>query len=49
MRRNSSRAGSAEARTRSVAARPLAADRLCYAKTRDGRWTIVNFDQGQDD
>jgi hypothetical protein len=31
------------------AARPLTADRLCYAKTRDGRWTIVNFDQGQDD
>jgi len=30
-------------------ARPLANDRLCYAKTRDGRWTIVNFDQGQDD
>jgi hypothetical protein len=32
-----------------AAARPLTADRLCYAKTRDGRWTIVNFDQGQDD
>jgi hypothetical protein len=31
------------------AARPLANDRLCYAKTRDGRWTIVNFDQDQDD
>jgi hypothetical protein len=31
------------------AARPLASDRLCYAKTRDGRWTIVNFDQGQDE
>jgi hypothetical protein len=31
------------------AARPLTADRLCYAKTRDGRWGIVNFDQGQDD
>jgi hypothetical protein len=32
-----------------AAARPLTADRLCYAKTRDGRWTIVNFDQGEDD
>lgn len=31
------------------AARPLVGNRLCYAKTRDGRWTIVNFDQGQDD
>src|SRR5882724_2170104 len=31
------------------AARPLTGNRLCYAKTRDGRWTIVNFDQGQDD
>jgi hypothetical protein len=31
------------------AVRPLSADRLCYAKTPDGRWTIVNFDQGQDD
>ena len=30
-------------------ARPLAGNRLCYAKTKDGRWTIVNFDQGQDD
>jgi len=30
-----------------TAVRPLANDRLCYAKTRDGRWTIVNFDQGQ--
>jgi hypothetical protein len=32
-----------------AAARPLTADRLCYAKTPDGRWAIVNFDQGQDD
>ena len=31
------------------AARPLAGNRLCYAKAQDGRWTIVNFDQGQDD
>ena len=31
------------------AARPLADNRLCYAKTQDGRWTIVNFDQGQDE
>jgi hypothetical protein len=31
------------------AARPLTANRLCYAKTRAGHWTIVNFDQGQDD
>jgi hypothetical protein len=31
------------------AARPLAGNRLCYAKTKDGRWAIVNFDQGQDD
>jgi hypothetical protein len=32
-----------------TAARPLGNDRLCYAKTRDGRWTIVDFDQGQAD
>lgn len=32
-----------------VAARPLTSNRLCYAKTQDGRWTIVNFDQGEDD
>ena len=31
------------------AARPLYGDRLCYAKTADGRWTIVNFDQDQPD
>jgi hypothetical protein len=31
------------------AARPLTGDRLCHAKTADGRWTIVNFYQGQDD
>ena len=31
------------------AARPLANDRLCYAKTREGRWTIALFDQGQSD
>jgi len=31
------------------AARPLMGNRLCYAKTQDGRWTIVNFDQGEDD
>jgi hypothetical protein len=31
------------------AARPLANDRLCYAKTRDDRWSITVFDQGQDD
>jgi hypothetical protein len=31
------------------AARPLASNRLCYAKTKDGRWTIVDFDQGEDD
>ena len=31
------------------AARPLANDRLCYAKTRDGAWTIAIFDQGQAD
>jgi hypothetical protein len=31
------------------AARPLSGNRLCYARTRDGRWTIVNFDQGEDD
>jgi hypothetical protein len=30
-------------------ARPLMGNRLCYAKTQDGRWTIVNFDQGEDD
>lgn len=30
------------------AAWPLTANRLCYAKTRDGRWTIVDFDQGED-
>jgi hypothetical protein len=32
-----------------AAARPLWGNRLCYAKTRDGRWTIVNFDQSRDD
>jgi len=31
------------------AARPLANDRLCYAKMRAGRWTIAVFDQGQSD
>jgi hypothetical protein len=30
-------------------ARSLGNDRLCYAKTREGRWRIVDFDQGQDD
>jgi hypothetical protein len=32
-----------------TAARPLTGNRLCYAKTSDGRWTIVNFDWGRDD
>jgi hypothetical protein len=31
------------------AARPLASNRLCYARDRVGRWTIVHFDQGEDD
>lgn len=30
-------------------ARPLNGNRLCYARTREGRWAIVNFDQGQDE
>ena len=30
-------------------ARSLANNRLCYAKTREGRWTIGVFDQGEDE
>jgi hypothetical protein len=32
-----------------AAARPLVSNRLCYAKTQDGRWTIGVFDQGEDE
>jgi hypothetical protein len=32
-----------------AAARPLVRNRLCYAKTQDGRWTIGVFDQGEDE
>jgi hypothetical protein len=31
------------------AARPLANNRLCYAKSKEGRWTIGVFDQGEDE
>jgi hypothetical protein len=29
-------------------ARPLTSNRLCYARTTDGQWVIVGFDQGED-
>jgi hypothetical protein len=29
------------------AARPIAAERLCYAKAVDGQWKIVGYDQPQ--
>jgi predicted DCC family thiol-disulfide oxidoreductase YuxK len=30
-------------------AQPLVSDRLCYARTRDGAWSIAVFDQGEDE
>jgi hypothetical protein len=32
-----------------LAARPLANNRLCYAKSKEGRWVIGVFDQGEDE